>query len=144
MRILDVYFSVHHQVEIEVPQTCSFVLHTTECILSEVSVIDAQGQPVYRQAAGAEAFQVAMEKYVEQSIIFGIEEIPLVPSALSSIIFHSIMLFDTPFQEPSEFCGGADNQCFHLSREGRARKHFEHQKRNHLCSSRASPGGRTQ
>lgn len=52
------------QVELDVPQTCSFVLHTTECTLSEVSVIDTQGQPVYRQAAGAEAFQVAMKKYV--------------------------------------------------------------------------------
>ncbi|XP_030645296.1 apolipoprotein B-100 [Chanos chanos] len=50
------------QVELEVPQTCSFVLKTTECSLSEVSVIDPQGQPVYRQAAGAEAFQAAMEK----------------------------------------------------------------------------------
>jgi len=37
-----------------------------------VSVINAQGQPVYRQAAGAEAFQVAMEKYVEQPVIFWI------------------------------------------------------------------------
>uniref|UniRef100_A0A671QY56 Vitellogenin domain-containing protein n=1 Tax=Sinocyclocheilus anshuiensis TaxID=1608454 RepID=A0A671QY56_9TELE len=60
------------QVEIEVPQTCSFVLRTKECILNEVSVIDAQGQPVYRQAAGAAAFQVAMEKYVDQPIISGI------------------------------------------------------------------------
>lgn len=65
-------FPVNHQVEIEVPQTCNFVLHTKECVLSEVSVIDAQGQPVYRQAAGAEAFQVAMEKYVEQPLIYGI------------------------------------------------------------------------
>lgn len=64
--------SLSHQVEIEVPQTCSFVLRTTECVLSEVSVIDAQGQPVYRQAAGAEAFQAAMEKYVKQPIISGI------------------------------------------------------------------------
>lgn len=65
-------FPVHHQVEIEVPQTCSFVLHTKECILSEVSIIDAQGHPVYRQAAGAEAFQLAMEKYVEKLLIYGI------------------------------------------------------------------------
>ncbi|KAM4625194.1 apolipoprotein B-100 [Polymixia lowei] len=50
------------QVEIEVPQTCSFVLHTRDCALSEVSVMDPQGQPVYRQAAGSEAFQAAMEK----------------------------------------------------------------------------------
>ncbi|XP_067099220.1 apolipoprotein B-100 [Osmerus mordax] len=49
------------QVEIEVPQTCSFLMHTRDCVLSEVSVIDLQGQPVYRQATGAEAFQAAME-----------------------------------------------------------------------------------
>ncbi|XP_064809610.1 apolipoprotein B-100 isoform X1 [Oncorhynchus masou masou] len=50
------------QVELEVPQECSFVLHTANCALSEVSVIDPQGEPVYRQAAGADAFQAAMEK----------------------------------------------------------------------------------
>jgi len=83
----NVYFSVHHQVEIEVPQTCSFVLHTTECILSEVSVINAQGQPVYRQAAGAEAFQVAMEKYVEQPVIFWIFLLLNRENTTSSFIF---------------------------------------------------------
>ncbi|XP_057200382.1 apolipoprotein B-100 [Triplophysa rosa] len=60
------------KVELDVPQMCSFVLHTTECTLNEVSVIDAQGQPVYRQAAGAEAFQVAMEK---NSLNFVVEQV---------------------------------------------------------------------
>ncbi|KAM3871405.1 apolipoprotein B-100 [Diretmus argenteus] len=50
------------QVEIEVPQTCSFLLHTRDCALSEVSVMDPQGQPVYRQAAGSQAFQASMER----------------------------------------------------------------------------------
>ncbi|XP_056122383.1 apolipoprotein B-100 [Rhinichthys klamathensis goyatoka] len=67
------------QVEIEVPQTCSFVLHTTECILSEVSVIDAQGQPVYRQAAGAEAFQVAMEKNPLNFVVEQVTSVSIYP-----------------------------------------------------------------
>uniref|UniRef100_A0A6Q2YN66 Vitellogenin domain-containing protein n=1 Tax=Esox lucius TaxID=8010 RepID=A0A6Q2YN66_ESOLU len=50
------------QVELEVPQECSFVLHTVDCALSEVSLIDTQEGVVYRQAAGAEAFKAAMEK----------------------------------------------------------------------------------
>lgn len=40
-------------------------MHTRECALSEVSVMDPQGQPVYRQAPGSEAFQAAMEKLVK-------------------------------------------------------------------------------
>uniref|UniRef100_UPI003AAA740B apolipoprotein B-100 n=1 Tax=Centroberyx gerrardi TaxID=166262 RepID=UPI003AAA740B len=60
------------QVEIEVPQTCSFLLHTRDCALSEVSVMDPQGQPVYRQAAGSEAFQAAMEK---NSLKFTVEQV---------------------------------------------------------------------
>ncbi|KAM8833273.1 apolipoprotein B-100 isoform 1-T1 [Synchiropus picturatus] len=50
------------QVEIEVPQTCRFIMHTRDCTLSEVSLIDADGQPVYMPAAGQEAFQAAMAK----------------------------------------------------------------------------------
>lgn len=57
------------QVELEVMERCVFVLHTTECSLSEVSVIDPQGQPVYRQAAGSEAFQAAMERYCSLSAL---------------------------------------------------------------------------
>ncbi|XP_074548675.1 apolipoprotein B-100 [Halichoeres trimaculatus] len=50
------------QVEIEVPQTCSFIMHTRDCVLSEVSDTDPQGQPVFNQAPGSDAFQAAMEK----------------------------------------------------------------------------------
>ncbi|XP_034531344.1 apolipoprotein B-100 [Notolabrus celidotus] len=50
------------QVEIEVPQMCRFIMHTRDCALSEVSVMDPQGQPVYTQAPGSDAFQAAMEK----------------------------------------------------------------------------------
>ncbi|TRY59658.1 hypothetical protein DNTS_027400 [Danionella cerebrum] len=67
------------QVEIEVPQTCSFVLHTSECALSEVAVIDSQGQPVYRQAAGAEAFQAAMEKNPLNFVVDQVTSVSLYP-----------------------------------------------------------------
>ncbi|XP_070698840.1 apolipoprotein B-100 [Pempheris klunzingeri] len=60
------------QVEIEVPQTCRFIMRTRACALSEVSVMDPQGQPVYRQAPGSEAFQAAMEK---NPLPFSVEEV---------------------------------------------------------------------
>lgn len=50
------------QVEVDVPQTCSFVLRMTECSLSEISGVDDDGTAVYRPAAGAEAFKAAMAK----------------------------------------------------------------------------------
>ncbi|XP_062864093.1 apolipoprotein B-100 [Trichomycterus rosablanca] len=50
------------KVELEVPQTCRFVLHTTECTLSEVTDVDDQGKPVYTQAPGSQSFQEAMKK----------------------------------------------------------------------------------
>lgn len=53
------------QVEIEVPQRCRFIVHTRDCALSEVSVMDPQGQPMYKQAPGSDAFQAAMAKLVQ-------------------------------------------------------------------------------
>uniref|UniRef100_A0A8C2XEB4 Apolipoprotein B n=1 Tax=Cyclopterus lumpus TaxID=8103 RepID=A0A8C2XEB4_CYCLU len=50
------------QVEIEVPQTCRFVMDTRDCALSEVHFMDSQGQPVYRQNPHSDAFQAAMER----------------------------------------------------------------------------------
>ncbi|XP_068593389.1 apolipoprotein B-100-like [Cebidichthys violaceus] len=50
------------KVEVEVPQTCSFILRTTECTLSEIFGMDAEGNAVYRPAEGADAFSAAMAK----------------------------------------------------------------------------------
>ncbi|CAL8392229.1 unnamed protein product [Arctogadus glacialis] len=50
------------KVELEVPQTCSFILRTTDCSLTEVTGIDEQGTPVFGPASGSEAFKAAMEK----------------------------------------------------------------------------------
>ncbi|XP_061600428.1 apolipoprotein B-100 [Cololabis saira] len=50
------------QVEVDVPDLCSFSVHTRDCALSEVSVMDPQGQPVFSPAAGSEPFRASMEK----------------------------------------------------------------------------------
>ncbi|XP_077567723.1 apolipoprotein B-100-like [Stigmatopora nigra] len=50
------------QVELEVPQTCSFILRTTECSLSEIFGVDDNGKALYHPAAGAQAFKVSMAK----------------------------------------------------------------------------------
>uniref|UniRef100_A0A3P9M1Z9 Apolipoprotein Ba n=1 Tax=Oryzias latipes TaxID=8090 RepID=A0A3P9M1Z9_ORYLA len=49
------------QVQIEVPHTCLFIMHTRDCTLSEASAVDPQGQPVYRPALGSDAFRTRME-----------------------------------------------------------------------------------
>uniref|UniRef100_A0A3B5BD93 Apolipoprotein B-100-like n=1 Tax=Stegastes partitus TaxID=144197 RepID=A0A3B5BD93_9TELE len=67
------------QVEIEVPQICRFIMHTTGCVLSEVSVMDPQGQPVYKQAPGSEAFQAAMEKNALKFSVEGVTNVELYP-----------------------------------------------------------------
>ncbi|XP_077444059.1 apolipoprotein B-100-like [Stigmatopora argus] len=50
------------QVELEVPQTCSFILRTTECSLSEIFAVDDNGKVLYHPAAGAQAFKASMAK----------------------------------------------------------------------------------
>lgn len=46
------------------PVACSFELRTSECSLTEVVRMDANGAPIYAPAAEAQAFQAAIEKYV--------------------------------------------------------------------------------
>lgn len=50
------------KVEIDVPQTCSFILRTNECTLSEIYEVNEDGIAMYRPAAGAEAFSSAMAR----------------------------------------------------------------------------------
>uniref|UniRef100_A0A3B4XVK3 Apolipoprotein B n=1 Tax=Seriola lalandi dorsalis TaxID=1841481 RepID=A0A3B4XVK3_SERLL len=57
------------QVEIEIPQTCRFIMHTRDCVLSEVSIMDPEDQPIYRHSPSSHAFQSAMEK------LFTVEDI---------------------------------------------------------------------
>lgn len=67
------------KVELEVPQTCRFVLHTTECALSEVNDIDAKGQPVYISAPGTEGFKVAMERSPLSFVVEQVVNISIYP-----------------------------------------------------------------
>ncbi|KAG7460569.1 hypothetical protein MATL_G00200170 [Megalops atlanticus] len=69
------------KVVIDVPQTCSYIVSTPECTLSEVSDIDAEGLPVYAPAAGADAFQAAMEKNPLKLIVEGDSKVSLFPEA---------------------------------------------------------------
>ncbi|KAJ8269867.1 hypothetical protein GJAV_G00107700 [Gymnothorax javanicus] len=67
------------EVEIDVPQACSYILRTTECTLSEVSDVSAEGLPVYAPAAGADAFQAAMAKHPLKLTVEGESKVSLFP-----------------------------------------------------------------
>ncbi|XP_029352750.1 apolipoprotein B-100-like [Echeneis naucrates] len=67
------------KVEIDVPQTCSFILRTTECSLNEISGVDAEGNPVYRPAAQNNAFGLAMAKYPLKITVEGETNVGLYP-----------------------------------------------------------------
>ncbi|TMS12086.1 Apolipoprotein B-100 [Larimichthys crocea] len=67
------------KVEVDVPQTCSFVLRTTECSLSEISGVDAEGNAVYRPAAKTQTFKTAMAKYPLKIVVEGQTEVKLYP-----------------------------------------------------------------
>ncbi|KAM4521771.1 apolipoprotein B-100-like [Odontesthes bonariensis] len=66
-------------VEVDVPQTCSFILRTTECSLSEISGVDEEGKPLYRPAAEAEAFKTAMAKNPLKIAVEGRTDVKLYP-----------------------------------------------------------------
>ncbi|XP_023122791.2 apolipoprotein B-100-like [Amphiprion ocellaris] len=66
------------KVEIEVPQTCSFVLRTTDCSLNEVAVFGS-GSTTSRPADGAEAFKDAMEKNTLKITVEGQTDVKLFP-----------------------------------------------------------------
>uniref|UniRef100_A0A8C3AL07 Apolipoprotein Bb, tandem duplicate 2 n=1 Tax=Cyclopterus lumpus TaxID=8103 RepID=A0A8C3AL07_CYCLU len=66
-------------VEIEVPQTCSFIVRTTGCSLSEVVDMDAEGNPVFGPAASSDAFAAEMEKYPLKVVVEGVYDVKLYP-----------------------------------------------------------------
>ncbi|XP_034169697.2 apolipoprotein Bb, tandem duplicate 1 isoform X1 [Pangasianodon hypophthalmus] len=67
------------KVEIEVPGTCHFIVHTKECTLSEVINVDADGNAVFGPTAGAESFKAQMEKNPLKVIVEGDNDIKLFP-----------------------------------------------------------------
>ncbi|KAG7239697.1 hypothetical protein INR49_028633 [Caranx melampygus] len=67
------------KVEVDVPQTCRFILRTTECSLSEITGVDAEGIPVYRPAAQENAFRDAMARYPLKITVEGQTSVELFP-----------------------------------------------------------------
>ncbi|XP_070704851.1 apolipoprotein B-100-like [Pempheris klunzingeri] len=67
------------KVEIEVPQTCSFIVHTTGCSLSEVVDMDAEGNPVFGPAPSSDAFAAEMERYPLKVVVEGVYNVKLYP-----------------------------------------------------------------
>uniref|UniRef100_A0A3Q3VRN1 Vitellogenin domain-containing protein n=1 Tax=Mola mola TaxID=94237 RepID=A0A3Q3VRN1_MOLML len=66
-------------VEIEVPQTCSFIVRTTGCSLSEVVDMDAEGNPVFGPAPSSAAFAAEMERYPLKVVVDGVYDVKLYP-----------------------------------------------------------------
>ncbi|CAB1436575.1 unnamed protein product [Pleuronectes platessa] len=66
-------------VQIEVPQTCSYIVRTTGCMLSEVADMDTEGNLVFRPAAGSDAFAAEMEKYPLKVVVDGVYDVKLYP-----------------------------------------------------------------
>ncbi|XP_034755326.1 apolipoprotein Bb, tandem duplicate 1 [Etheostoma cragini] len=66
-------------VEIEVPQTCSFIIRTTGCSLSEVVDMDAAGNPVFSPAPSSNAFAAEMERYPLKVVVEGVYDVKLYP-----------------------------------------------------------------
>ncbi|XP_040920908.1 apolipoprotein B-100-like [Toxotes jaculatrix] len=67
------------KVEIEVPQTCSFIVRTTGCSLSEVADVDAEGNPVFGPAPSSDTFAVEMERYPLKVVVEGVYDVKLYP-----------------------------------------------------------------
>lgn len=53
---------------------CRFIIHTRDCVVTEMSVMDPRGHPVYKQAPGSEAFQAAMEQLVKNFLAVCVED----------------------------------------------------------------------
>ncbi|XP_077567704.1 apolipoprotein Bb, tandem duplicate 1 [Stigmatopora nigra] len=67
------------KVEIEVPQTCSFIVRTTACSLSEAVGIDSDGKPMFNAASSSDAFAAEMERYPLKVVVEGVNDVKLYP-----------------------------------------------------------------
>ncbi|CAL8315641.1 unnamed protein product [Lota lota] len=67
------------KVEIEVPQSCYFIVRTTGCSLSELVDTGADGSPVFAPAPGSDAFTAEMEKYPLKVVVEGVYDVKLYP-----------------------------------------------------------------
>ncbi|XP_064781714.1 apolipoprotein B-100-like [Oncorhynchus masou masou] len=78
------------KVEIEIPQSCSYILRTTGCSLSEVVDMDAEGNPVFGPAPGSDAFTAAMEKHPLKVVVEGVYDVKLYPEEDESMTILNI------------------------------------------------------
>ncbi|XP_077408246.1 apolipoprotein Bb, tandem duplicate 1 [Vanacampus margaritifer] len=67
------------KVEIEVPQTCSFIVRTTGCTLSEVVDVDSDNNPIFGAAPSSNAFAAEMERYPLKVVVEGVYDVKLYP-----------------------------------------------------------------
>ncbi|CAL8315296.1 unnamed protein product [Boreogadus saida] len=65
------------KVEVEVPQSCYFIIRTTGCSLSEVVDTGADGSPVFAPASSSDAFAAEMEKYPLKVVAAGVYDVKL-------------------------------------------------------------------
>ncbi|KAK1875577.1 Apolipoprotein B-100 [Dissostichus eleginoides] len=78
------------KVSIEVPQTCSFIVRTTGCSLSEVVDMDTEGNPVFAPAASSDAFAAEMERYPLKVVVEGVYDVKLYPEEGETITILNI------------------------------------------------------
>ncbi|XP_077096389.1 apolipoprotein B-100-like [Siphateles boraxobius] len=67
------------KVEIAAPGTCSYIVRTTDCTLSEVIDVDPDGKPVFGAASGSEDFKTAMERRPLKFTVEGDDDIKVFP-----------------------------------------------------------------
>ncbi|XP_069371734.1 apolipoprotein B-100-like [Paralichthys olivaceus] len=67
------------KVEIEVPQTCSFIVRTTGCSLNEVVDMDVEGNPVFGPTSSSHNFTVEMERYPLKVVVEGVYDVNIYP-----------------------------------------------------------------
>ncbi|KAK1889501.1 Apolipoprotein B-100 [Dissostichus eleginoides] len=77
-------------VSVEVPQSCSYIVRTTGCSLSEVVDMDTEGNPVFAPAATSDAFAAEMEKYPLKVVVEGVYDVKLYPEEGETITILNI------------------------------------------------------
>ncbi|KAM9354955.1 apolipoprotein Bb, tandem duplicate 1 [Pholidichthys leucotaenia] len=66
------------KVEVEVPQNCHFVVHTTDCNLMEVVGMDDSNEPIYGSSS-SDAFAAEMKRNPLKFVVEGLHDVKLYP-----------------------------------------------------------------
>ncbi|XP_014878835.1 apolipoprotein B-100 [Poecilia latipinna] len=73
------------EVEIEVPQTCRFIIHTRDCTVSEASTSDARAEAAYSPAPSSDTFKAVMERSPLKVSVHSNGRVEVYPEADESI-----------------------------------------------------------